>query len=201
MNRPRERSPLRPTVRIVVLVAGGALAFALAATFGRPTQPDAEFAASVVAPAERVRPSAIRSLTSSVEGAAPERLSAQALHNPFGALAIKDFAAQAASAAKPASTPVAAKPSKAASAPPVTVEPPPPPPAAPPLPFVAVGSIAGADVTGGQPVAFIRQQDNLLLVRAGESIGTLYRVESISAEKIEFTYLPLMQRQALALAP
>jgi hypothetical protein len=200
MNRPRERSPLRLAFRLAVLAAGGALAFVLAVKFGRPTQTDTDIAASVVAPAQRSSAHATRSIAPPVSDAAPERLSAETLHNPFGALAIKDFAAQAASAVKPASAPVAAKPSKPASSPPVPLAPQ-PPPAAPPLPFVAVGSIAGADVTGGQPVAFIRQQENLLLVRAGETIGKLYRVESISAAKIEFTYLPLMQRQALALAP
>lgn len=72
---------------------------------------------------------------------------------------------------------------------------------APPLPFVAVGAIQGTQVTDGQPVAFIRQQDQLIVVRAGDAIGQNYKVESISARAIELTYLPLMQRQSLALAP
>lgn len=72
---------------------------------------------------------------------------------------------------------------------------------APPLPFTAVGAISGTEVTGGKLVAFIRQQDQLLVIKAGDAIGQTYRVESITAQKIEFTYLPLMQRQVLALVP
>jgi hypothetical protein len=64
-----------------------------------------------------------------------------------------------------------------------------------------MGSISGADVTGGQPVAFLQQQDRLLIVHAGESVGGSWRVESITPQRIEFTYLPLMQRQSLPLAP
>lgn len=132
--------------------------------------------------------------------AQPERLDARVIHNPFGALnpnagVINDSASDARIKAALARRPK--EPPKAAAPPP----PPPPPPVAPPLPFTAVGSIAGAQVTGGPPVAFIRQQDRLLLVRAGETIGQNYRVESITEQRIEFTYLPLMQRQTLALAP
>lgn len=130
-----------------------------------------------------------------------ERLRGGVTHNPFAALnngvPLPAFAAST-PAAKPA--PVA----KAAVAPVVSPAPPPAPPTpptAPPLPFVAVGAIEGAQVTGGQPVAFIRQQEQLLVVRAGDAIGQTYKVVSISPTAIEFTYLPLMQRQSLALAP
>ncbi|MBA2674829.1 MAG: secretion system X translation initiation factor, partial [Ramlibacter sp.] len=76
-----------------------------------------------------------------------------------------------------------------------------PPPVAPPLPFTAVGAIEGAHVAEGRPVAFVKQQEQLLLVRAGDTIGQTYRVEAVTSQKIEFIYLPLMQRQTLALSP
>ena len=90
---------------------------------------------------------------------------------------------------------------KARSAKPPEPVAPAPPPVAPPLPFVAVGSVEGAELTNGRPVAFIRQQDQLLVVHAGDTIKQTYRVDSITTQRIEFTYLPLMQRQTLALAP
>ncbi len=75
------------------------------------------------------------------------------------------------------------------------------PPTAPPLPFTVAGAIQGALVAEGQRVAFLRQRDEVLVVRAGDAIGRSYRVDTITPEKIEFTYLPLNQRQSLSLAP
>jgi hypothetical protein len=74
-------------------------------------------------------------------------------------------------------------------------------PIAPPLPFVAIGSIVGSDLAGGQPIAFLQAQGQLLVVKAGDAAGPNYRVESISGRRVEFTYLPLGQRQSLTLSP
>jgi hypothetical protein len=129
-----------------------------------------------------------------------DRLSDQVAHNPFGALNLNagvvpsaiDEARARAELKKPKEPPKSPPPPPPAAA---------PAPVAPPLPFTAVGSIAGDQVTEGKQVAFIKQQDQLLLVRAGDAIGQQYRVESVSGQRIEFMYLPLMQRQALILAP
>lgn len=131
----------------------------------------------------------------------PERLRGTVAHNPFAAL--NGFTAPPITAASgpPAKAPAPAKPEVKPVATPSLPPAPPAPPTAPPLPFVAVGSIQGTQVTNGQPVAFIRQQEQLMVVRAGDAIGQNYKVESISPQTIEFTYLPLMQRQTLALAP
>lgn len=123
------------------------------------------------------------------------RLEAEVAFNPFGPL----NAGVPATLGQPkveAAAPKKAKPASA-SAPPA----PAPPPVAPTLPFVAIGLISGADVTGGPPVAFLQQQDRLLIVRAGETVAGAWRLESITPQRIEFTYLPLMQRQSLPLAP
>lgn len=128
-------------------------------------------------------------------GTSTERLNDQAVHNPFASLNVQPPAPPI--MPKPSEPKAARKPVKVASAPP----PPPPPPVAPPLPFTAVGAIEGPQVAGGKPTAFVRQQDQLLLVRAGDTIGQSYKVESVSAQKVEFIYLPLMQRQTLALSP
>jgi hypothetical protein len=37
----------------------------------------------------------------------------------------------------------------------------------------------------------------VLLVKVGDDIAKTYRVESISPQRIEFTFLPLQQRQVL----
>jgi hypothetical protein len=130
------------------------------------------------------------------------RLNGNVTLNPFAALNAGPPAGSVAAASSPSFAP--AKPNKAPVKPELAPPVPSAPaaaPTAPPLPFVAVGAIQGAQVTNGQPVAFIRQQEQLMVVRAGDSIGQNYKVESISAQAIEFTYLPLMQRQTLALAP
>lgn len=129
-----------------------------------------------------------------------ERLSGGVRHDPFGALSSGAASAPIAAASSPAALP--SQPVvKSVTPPPAPPPPPPAPPTAPPMPFVAVGSIQGTQLTNGQPVAFIRRQDELIVVRAGDSIGQIYRVESISPQTIDFIYLPLMQRQVLVLAP
>jgi Tfp pilus assembly protein PilP len=152
----------------------------------------------VVAPAERMSAPGVAAASATAELAAPAsaaRLESDVAFNPFGALSAGAPAAlgQPKEAPPPSRKPV----KQAVAAPPA----PPPAPVAPPLPFVAIGSIVGADVTGGQPVAFLQQQDQLLVVHAGESLGNTYRVESITAQSVELTYLPLKQRQSLPLAP
>lgn len=66
-------------------------------------------------------------------------------------------------------------------------------PAAPPLPFRYVGAIE----EGGERAVILTDGDAVHIVRARERVGERYRVERISATEIEFTYLPLMQRQRL----
>lgn len=80
-----------------------------------------------------------------------------------------------------------------------TWQPPPPPPApppkptAPPLPFQFNGRLD----EGGSIAVFLTQQKRQLIVRAGDAIDQTYRVDAITAERIEFTYLPLQQKQQL----
>jgi hypothetical protein len=125
-----------------------------------------------------------------LESQPSSRLNEQVTFNPFSALNLAPTAT-AASSPRPAPAP---KKTPEFVGPPL-------PPVAPALPFTVVGSIAGAQVTGDQPVAFVKQQDQLLVLRTGDTIAQTYRVESITSQRIEFIYLPLMQRQTLALAP
>lgn len=219
MSAPKGQSRLGNWRFIMLTGAGGAFAFAAMAFLtlvlreaSVSAQPAPEGPRVAHANAPLISPAtsgaSLHAATVGVTPEAPgaptqsERLSGSVTHNPFGALnggtAPPPIIAASAAPAKPAvPTRPDVKPVPALALPPA----PPAPPTAPPLPFVAVGSIQGTQVTNGQPVAFIRQQEQLILVRAGDSIGQNYKVESISAQAIEFTYLPLMQRQTLALAP
>jgi hypothetical protein len=150
----------------------------------------------VVSPVLRA-PRAASAATNSAATPAPtaSRLEPEVAFNPFGPLNFGTPAALGQPSAPPE------PPKKAKQAPPPPPPPPLPAPTAPPLPFVALGSLAGADVTGGQTLAFLQQQDQLLVVRAGDAVGNTYRVNSITPQRIEFTYLPLNQRQFLPLSP
>lgn len=100
--------------------------------------------------------------------------------------------------APPVAPPVVAKPTPAA--PPVAPTPP-AAPTAPPLPFTVMGGISGQRIADGQPVVFLRLRDDVVVARAGDEIEKTYRVEAVLPDRIEFTYIPLKQRQSLILAP
>jgi hypothetical protein len=158
---------------------------------------DADPAGQVVAPIVRAPASSPAASTSADFAAQPSsRLESDVAFNPFGALNMGAPAALG-QPKKAIEAPTRKRAKQAAPPPP----PPPAPPVAPPLPFVAIGSISGADVTDGQPVVFLQQQDRLLVVRAGETVAGAWRLESITPQRIEFIYLPLAQRQSLPLAP
>ena len=131
-----------------------------------------------------------------------EHVSGQVAHNPFGNLNLLADAELAAGRSPGAAvrTPTSAQARKPKVEPPppvamvVEAPPPPLPPTAPSLPFAVVGGISGQQITEGHPVAFLRLRDEVLVVRPGDEIDKIYRVESITLEKIEFTYLPLQQR-------
>lgn len=85
-------------------------------------------------------------------------------------------------------------------APPPAALPPPPPaaaPTAPPLPFSFVGLLEQGPGRG-QPKAFLARGDTLLVVAAGDTLESNYSVDSITAEQITLTYLPLKTRQTLS---
>ena len=85
--------------------------------------------------------------------------------------------------------------------------PPPPPPApppvvvqpaartVPPLPFGFVGAMNG---DAAKPQVFLSSGDRLLIVSPGEVIDGQYRIESIAATGVVFTYLPLNVQQVMS---
>jgi hypothetical protein len=82
--------------------------------------------------------------------------------------------------------------------PPVAVRKPtaPPPPMAPPFPYVVTGTILDAN---GILVVFTNPQQNFV-VRVGEVFEQIYRVESVDAQTVTLTYLPLGLTQRVPMA-
>ncbi|HKR45210.1 MAG TPA: hypothetical protein VJU59_37000 [Paraburkholderia sp.] len=72
----------------------------------------------------------------------------------------------------------------------------PPPPTAPPVPFAYVGQL---DAKAAKPQVFLSNGDQLLIVSPGDVIDNQYRVESVSESDIVLTYLPLHERQVVAI--
>lgn len=67
----------------------------------------------------------------------------------------------------------------------------------PPLPFKYVGVIGEES----QQAVILMQGENVHILKAGESVDDLYRIERITHARIEFLYIPLSQRQTLEIAP
>jgi hypothetical protein len=85
-----------------------------------------------------------------------------------------------------------------APAPVQPVVPPPPPapaPEVPPFPHPYLGRL----VEHGKSAVFFGVQDRVLVVRVGDVIDSLYRIEAIDERTITFNYLPLGIRQQLVL--
>jgi len=49
-----------------------------------------------------------------------------------------------------------------------------------------------------RPTAFLAKGDALHIVKVGDVVDSVYRVESLSPTQIVVTYLPLNQRQSLS---
>lgn len=79
--------------------------------------------------------------------------------------------------------------------PPAPPPPPPPAPVAPPLPFVYVGTLAE---DGQETLYYLEHGAQVLTVKAGAAIGSDYRLIGPRPGGLEFHYLPLDQRQTLA---
>jgi hypothetical protein len=107
----------------------------------------------------------------------------------FSQLPARDLIGRAPGELFPAQSPKPAAPSAAAKA----VPPPPPAPVAPPMPYRVAGKVAHE---GGTHVV-LAKGDRVLLVHVGDTLEDGYRVESIGAQDVVLTYLPLNLRQHL----
>jgi len=126
------------------------------------------------------------------------RAASAAASAPSGALALEKLRRSASNGdvtnlfagpswlAKPAPPP--------ASAPIAAPAPAPAAPSAPPLPFVYIGQM---QEEGQAAVYYLERGPQVLVVAVGETIDGTYRVEGSRNGQLEFTYLPLRQRQGL----
>jgi len=89
-----------------------------------------------------------------------------------------------------------AAPVRAAPKPKAAVEAPPPPPVAPPMPY----RVAGQVVFDGPPRVVLARDDRVFFVREGDILEGGYRVESIKSDAVTLVYMPLEERQTLAVA-
>ena len=75
---------------------------------------------------------------------------------------------------------------------------PPPQPAkpqAPPLPFVYMGKL----VDDGETTVFLTKDNRNYILRQGDTVDGVYRVDKIDERAVSLTYLPLKIKQTLAL--
>ena len=79
---------------------------------------------------------------------------------------------------------------------PIEAAAPPPAPVAPPMPY----RVAGQVVHDGPPRVVLARDDRVFFVREGDMLEGGYRVESIKSDAVTLVYLPLDERQTLAVA-
>ena len=72
--------------------------------------------------------------------------------------------------------------------------PPPPKPVAPPLPY----TFAGRMLQDGTVFVFLARGDTVITAKQGDIIDGVYRVDSITETQVALTYVPLGQKQSLA---
>jgi hypothetical protein len=71
-----------------------------------------------------------------------------------------------------------------------------PAPVAPPMPY----RFAGRVMRGGQQELLLSKGDLVFPIRLGDTLDGAYRVESIEADRIELTYLPLGTKERIAVS-
>jgi len=74
------------------------------------------------------------------------------------------------------------------------IVPPPSAPVAPPFPYRYVGRMTGID---GKTGVYIASDQELLQVRAGQTVAGTFRIDTIDDRQIALTYLPLEERVIL----
>lgn len=70
---------------------------------------------------------------------------------------------------------------------------PPPPPAPPPMPYVYMGKL----VEEGMITVFLTKQNRNYAIKQGDTLDGSYRVDTVDANRVVFTYLPLNMQQTL----
>ena len=162
-----------------LLIYGGLLATVLAAVFAPSPEDSEPQSAATVPPASG---NAVEPATT----APPTATVATALR-PHPRTALQDPPRDLFHIERPP------QPVAAAAAPQVTTPAPPPRPVAPPLPYTYMGRIREQ----GQLSVFLTRNGKPYIARPGAVLDGQYRVDAIDPPLLEFTYLPLAQKQTL----
>ena len=200
--------------RYLILLVAGVGSFATAALWGRSWSGAVDASDDLLAPRVQ-RGQGISAVSGPVpsgavrrdsgDGHPAEGISVQIAEEPAGASVVVQDPFADLSAGQPVVAAKAPLPPVAQPAPPPPTYQPPPPPTldsgTAALPFTVVGGISGEKITQGQPVAFLRYKDEVLVVRPGDEIEHLYRIESVSPAKIEIRVLSNNQLSTLDLGP
>lgn len=80
--------------------------------------------------------------------------------------------------------------------PPPVIAAPPPKPVPPALPFAFMGRLAEPS---GESVTYLVKDNRSFPVRGGEMLDGGYRVDKVGPTSVEFTYLPLNEKQVLSI--
>lgn len=163
------RIPLRLAVLTAALAGAGALAY----TYSGETKK----------PAARPVPAARVAATGAAQQQpAPERPAGPTLPSR-GGLAETDSTLFSSHSWEP-------PPPKVKAGPP----PPPPKPVAPPLPY----TFAGRMLQDGTVYVFLARGDRVITAKQGDTVDGVYRVDSITETVVGLTYVPLNEKQTLA---
>ena len=180
-----EMSPARKRVAVAIVVIGAALIAEQVYTLA--TAPDSD----VIAPVAKRSKS-----RTAVADAAPASTGEVRLDR----LDARQQALAASAPAKTDKTPPlfesvawqnAAQQAAAKAAPP----PPPPKPVAPPFPYAYMGGLT--DDVGR--MAFFTKGERVLTVKAGDTVDAVFRVDQMTENQMQLTYLPLNQTLVVAL--
>lgn len=165
------------------LIFAGLLSATLAAGAwlgDHPDQADPEIVAEAQTGPGRTQPSAPSAPSSAPAQVNFEKLKSRSLgestHDPFAM-----------------ETPPAKKRNRAREAQRSAAVAPPPTPTAPPLPFTYMGKL----MSGPDAKVFLTLGDRNLVLREGDTVDSIYRVEKIAEGAITLVYLPLDARQTI----
>jgi hypothetical protein len=183
-------SPVTKAVRVLFIAAAGVSTFYVAAQWSKRQQaPESTLALAVVRPAPGTGPSAAAASSADAPGPDADPLGIATDRKRSIAKSPGDLFGRLSWLPPPPPPPPPAPP-----APP----PKPPVPTAPPLPFTFVGMLErGAD----KPAAFLSKGDALFVVSVGDMVdNNTYRVDTLTANELVLTYLPLNTPQTLNVA-
>jgi hypothetical protein len=182
-----ELSPNRKRVAILVVVVGSALIGHRVVTLS-----DADEGVVVPAAPQSTRP-AETGARAVAGGADPSdlRLRLDRLDAREQALAALEPRARAPQAKAGLFDSVSWRP----PAPPAPPPPPPPKPTAPPFPYTYVGGLLDNNVR----TAFFEKGERVVALKAGDTVEGVYRVDQMTDQNMQLTYLPLEQRMTVPL--